>query len=179
MNLFMFKKAISISLAIALGSLLSMNIFSYTLIPATDRYEKKNITISNGGMNSYWWNNVGQAAMNWNSTPTIVTVATTSSGYNQVIAHDVASTWYGWYNILERSNTSVTKFRLELNSRSIFQAATNHSNFVTSTTVHELGHAFGLGDLGGSTTIMSKYRNRNEMTTPQTDDINGVNAVWK
>lgn len=51
------------------------------------------------------------------------------------------------------------------------------ANVAKSTAVHELGHAIGIAHNSG-TSIMNSSRNRATMHVPQTDDKNGVNAIY-
>lgn len=61
----------------------------------------------------------------------------------------------------------------------------NDSGALKSAAVHELGHIFGLNENGTTKTIMN-YKTYGEnsryetyrLTTPQTDDVNGVNAIY-
>ncbi len=59
----------------------------------------------------------------------------------------------------------------------------NNSTELRSTNGHEIGHALGLDHppKTGTTQILMytlAYRNRNVLFTPQTDDVNGVNAIY-
>lgn len=76
-----------------------------------------------------------------------------------------------------------TEVTLGLNSA---KPAWNDENALKSVVVHEIGHVFGLDDLyGGNRAIMngytygdnSRYGTYN-LTTPQTDDINGINYLY-
>lgn len=52
------------------------------------------------------------------------------------------------------------------------------STVAKSTGVHELGHALGLDDKSSGTSIMNTERARTKITTPQTDDLNGIKAIY-
>lgn len=81
------------------------------------------------------------------------------------------STYYGKM-ITTSKNGIVTKYQGYLNDYAV-----KNSNVAKSTAVHELGHALGL-DHNKGTSIMNSARNRNTMTKPQTDDINGVKSIY-
>lgn len=51
-------------------------------------------------------------------------------------------------------------------------------NVARSAANHEFGHLLGLNDLSSGTAIMNNNRDRTTIYIPQTDDINGVAAVY-
>lgn len=66
----------------------------------------------------------------------------------------------------------VTKFKGYLNDYSV-----KKSSVAKSTGAHELGHALGL-DHSNRKAIMNTSRDRTKVTTPQTDDLNGVKKIY-
>ena len=69
------------------------------------------------------------------------------------------------------------KFKIELNRNTLVSES---DTFRSSVLVHELGHAFCLGDnpSSGNSSSMNYDRNRNYLTWPTSDDIAGVNAAY-
>lgn len=131
------------------------------------------IGVSLGNYNNTWKVPMNDAGIAWNGTPTRVTVGISSSSSNKVLVSSYSDTWYGL-----ASSANPGPFTIKLNSRTITKDASNFTNFVKSTLVHEYGHIFCL-DHTTRTSIMNSSRNRNTMTTPQQFDIDEVNSVYK
>ena len=74
-------------------------------------------------------------------------------------------TWYGLTSQTYNSSTGYT---------------TNFNNFAKSTVTHEFGHVFWICDNPNTSksSIMKYSRNRNDMTAPQTFDVDNVNAKY-
>lgn len=85
---------------------------------------------------------------------------------------DADSNYYGKMITTYNSNKIVTKFEGFENDNAV-----KLSSVAKSTGVHELGHALGLDHVSG-TSIMNSSRDRTKITTPQTDDLNGVKAIY-
>lgn len=132
----------------------------------------------------YSYNNTWQSPMdasisNWNNAGAKITFNKDSTSNNTIIVDSYADSWLG-LNTGTHSGSQLTRFVIQLNSRTINLNATNFSNFVTSVFVHELGHSIWLADNPDTTceTIMSYYRDRNTMTQPQVYDIRNVQLKY-
>lgn len=118
--------------------------------------------------NSTWQSALDQAITNWNVTVSPVDIYKYNGAASTITAQSYADTWYGYY-----TSCGSSCFYMRLNSRTISRDATNFSNFLTSVTVHEYGHALKLGHVSG-TSIMNSSRNRNVQTNPASSDIQNV-----
>lgn len=125
---------------------------------------------------SDWSDFVDTALDNWFNTETDVNISQDSSSDNELIVESRSDTWYG---LCSRyiSGGVCTRFKIQINTRTITRDATNLNNFAVSSIVHEFGHPLHLADNPQTdrATIMSHNRNRNSMTTPQAFDVENVN----
>ncbi|OPD56208.1 matrixin family metalloprotease [Bacillus anthracis] len=85
---------------------------------------------------------------------------------------DADSSYYGKMLTTTNSNKMVTKFEGFENDNAV-----KVSSVAKSTGVHELGHSLGLDHVSG-TSIMNSSRDRTKITTPQTDDLNGIKSIY-
>lgn len=69
----------------------------------------------------------------------------------------------------------ITSYNSYLNTGTPSLSKTNYGR---STAAHELGHAIGLDDLSSGNSLMSHSRDRSLIYTPQSDDLQGVNAIY-
>ncbi|MFC4114387.1 hypothetical protein [Nonomuraea zeae] len=122
--------------------------------------------------NSTWQTPMNKALANWNATSSPANFYKNSNSGSTITVKSYSNTWYGNY---QRCGGMCMYVRL--NSRTINRDASNFSNFVTSTLVHEFGHALNLAHNSG-TSIMNTSRNRNSMTKPQSHDVADVNAYY-
>ncbi|MDE7218292.1 MAG: matrixin family metalloprotease [Oscillospiraceae bacterium] len=69
----------------------------------------------------------------------------------------------------------IASFEAKINAGN---SSISRSNVARSTANHEFGHLLGINDLSSGTAIMNTNRERSTIYIPQTDDINGVAAVY-
>lgn len=142
----------------------SVNVKKYS-----DKYNDTWVSILNNGISA------------WNNSRANVSISKTSSSKNSIEAAQYDDTWYGLttqtYNII---TGYTSEFVIKVNARTISADATNFDNFAKSTVTHEFGHVFWLCDNPNTSksSIMKYSRDRNTMTTPQTFDIDNVNAKY-
>jgi hypothetical protein len=119
------------------------------------------------------------AISDWNSSQShIKYYTTTSSSKNILNSYTLMNdNEYGYCTVYYDSITKyISYFEAYVNAgnRNI-----SKSNVARSAAAHELGHSYGLGDLTTGVAIMNGNRDRTRIYTPQTDDINGVNAHYR
>lgn len=96
---------------------------------------------------------------------------------NELNLYDEASTSeFGYTRRISVNYDILETFELALNRGN---SEIRKPNVARSTAVHELGHTLGLADRSSGTAIMNTNRDRSSIYLPQTDDINGVNAVYR
>ncbi|WP_127933045.1 hypothetical protein [Nonomuraea polychroma] len=122
--------------------------------------------------NSTWQTPMNAALSNWNATASPANFYKSTYSGSTITVSSYSDTWYGYY---QRCGGSCMYVRL--NSRTINRDASNFANFVTSTLVHEFGHALNLAH-NSLTSIMNTSRNRNTMTKPQSHDVADVNSYY-
>ena len=140
--------------------------------------------------NSQWQPGMDQGVANWNSSPANVYFRPNASS-NNVVRVITENDWTSLGRLTSTRSTNLTTestttmIRLDLNITTINSHITNNgftrANVITSIMTHELGHVIGLSDNpsgGGSNSIMSHSRNRNQITRPGNFDIQSVNMLY-
>lgn len=142
-------------------------------------WPSSSIPIKSFSFNSTWQTPMNQSVTNWNNAGAKVKFTKSSSSSNTISAAQYSWEAYG-RNYATYSGSKLTKFRIEMNARTISKDSQNFGNFVQSVFVHELGHSVWLADNPNtsSSSIMKYSRNRNTMTKPQTYDVNNVKAKY-
>ena len=181
-----FKSAIKSLLGITLSIifLITMPLMVYAADPYLSygcQYGDITVKPYSSLYNSTWVTILDNGRGAWNSSSANVSISTSSSSNNTLEAANYSDTWYGLNTQTYNTSTGyTTKFVIKVNARTISNDATNFSNFAKSTVAHEFGHSFWLCDNPSTTSssLMKHSRDRNTMTTPQTFDINNVNAKY-
>ena len=111
----------------------------------------------------------------WNNSIKEVNIYEKKKATNTVLSGSYTDTWVGAYSYHLRSGKTY-KFNIYLNDRLL---SSKSNNYKQSTIVHEFGHALSLADNPPEKQSIMRYdRNRDVMTTPQQDDINGVKKYY-
>lgn len=159
-----------------LASLLQKDVFAYEL----NGYRQGNPSFisykwGSGLTSSMIQNGWTNGADSWRvSTKSFVRFYHNSGSVNTFSQYYVRD--YGDYGEILYLNISgglLTRFEAKLNE---FSISTN--NVAQSVAVHEIGHALGLSDLSSGASVMNHNRNRAVIITPQTDDLNGIRAIY-
>lgn len=139
-----------------------------------------NVLSYTNAYNDTWVSILDNGRSSWNTSSAKVTVTTTSSSANQIYAAQYADSWYGLATRLQTSGGYITKFKININARTIGNDAINFNNFARNVVAHEFGHIFWLSDnpTTSSASLMRHDRNRNTMVGPQPYDIVNVNAKY-
>ena len=128
-----------------------------------------------------WASIVNNSISTWN-TYSNITISYLSSSPNGIYVGSYVGEWYGKTTVLSSNGPYILSFKIQLDYMNINADATSLVNFGRSTCTHEFGHVFWLDDdPPGSTStnsIMNRTRNRDTLYTPQTMDINNVNAKF-
>lgn len=159
------------------------------------------LSVSVQAYNTFGWvwgtKNIKYYYDNYNSTTgktTFSNGASAWSGLDATLSNSTASNYHiyctetdsgsdDWDGMLDTYGWPPNEAILYLN-RSCTRTW-NNANARKSVAVHEFGHALGLDDNGYTRTIMNAYTWGGEsrygyygITTPQSDDISGINALY-
>lgn len=132
------------------------------------------------GVNPTYVNHFDNGRFRWNSAVSGVTFGKSNAAKNTMTAARYSASWYGYYTAYGPRNSSRT-FTIQVNARTLSRdAGGNLSNWIASTTTHELGHALSLADNPNTSksSIMKYSRNRATMISPQPYDVSEVNRIY-
>ena len=131
--------------------------------------------------NSSWEEQIAESAFNsaisvWNSSQSKLTYSYSSTSSNYVSTFYFSSnTLYGTCNVNYDTGTGyINYFYAKVNMSNINNL---DSTVCQSAASHEIGHTMGLAH-SAYTAVMNTNRDRDSIYTPQTDDINGINAIY-
>ncbi|MDC3418341.1 hypothetical protein [Aquibacillus salsiterrae] len=175
----LFKKAIGIK-CMVIGLAITIAAPVSAAVPGDFKgsggYPTPNFSLRNFNYNDTWEPPMDRGIVEWNNTPTLVRIGTSSSSPNTVVAQQFSYAAYGYYYNWTHTDKD---FEIELNSRTISNDATNIQNFIQSAMTHELGHALWLADNPSSTSSIMHYDNNfNVNYKPFQFDINNVNTKF-
>ena len=157
-------------------SLISCTTIIYSYLSTAYGYPTSIIAIKNACSDTYTPTfNASLAA--WNNATPIVELTESSESLNFITDGAYADSWVGCYTYSYNKKAGTTLFNIRLNT-SILDSKS--SNYRQSVLVHELGHALSLADNPPTSLSIMRYdRDRELIYVPQTDDINGVNAIYQ
>ena len=122
----------------------------------------------------------------WRATNADATIneSPSSSRVYCYVLNDPTGDWDGVTEcVMDPSTHYFVSQELILNTG--FTETWNNDKALQSVVVHEMGHVFGLDENGFSRTIMNEYTwgdysryGTYSLTTPQSDDIAGVNSIY-
>ena len=135
------------------------------------------------GVNDTWVDYFHDARARWNRTHTNyntgVAISYASSANAYMTAGRYAESWYGLYTP-SGSREINRSFKIQVNARSLAEKASNLTNWIASTSTHELGHALSLKDNPNtsSASLMKYSRNRSSQIAPSPYDVSEVKRIY-
>lgn len=175
------KLIVCFILAVFSICMLASPVLAYSLM--TQGYYKPDIDVGfYSGLPSMYRSATADAIDAWNSKAiSPVFLYTKLESQNLVYAGTSDQSWYGAYVVRATSSNdpkhTALKFEIYYNMNLCEGTGKTHATR-QSVACHELGHAIGLDDLSSGQVIMSNARNRELVTTPQSDDVKGAQASW-
>ncbi|MFL0565421.1 hypothetical protein ACH0CG_06665 [Microbacterium sp. 179-I 1D1 NHS] len=131
--------------------------------------------VKDPGYNSTWMTPINAARTNWNTRCAPCSITWSDDAAARIVAvNKPTATWNGQYQ-----PSFGTSFRIELNKPKI-SATPPFSTSLRSTTAHEFGHSFSLGDYvdRGNTSLMSGTRDRMVVYAPTNLDLVEVDDYY-
>ena len=171
-------------LALLLILIIGYPITAYAADPyALSGSESGSITVkSYSSHNDTWISYIDNGIKAWNGSTAPVEISISSPSNNSIQAARYDDSWYGLCTKSYDETTGyITKFAIQINARTIANAATSFSDFAESVIAHEFGHVFWLCDNPRTKlrTLMYSKRDRNVLKLPQTFDIDNVKAKYE
>lgn len=171
------SKTCLLSIVLLIG-FMTQNALGYAL--TNTGYYQRTSPITPSNLSSTYSTALINAASAWNSAQSDCSCSVTVMGNNKAYAYRFGTSSYAVYNSVTQSDLyplhRTTYFVINVNSNlcDFLNAAQKKAVFC-----HELGHAFGVGDIYNSTVaIMNANYCPSTCTSLQTDDIAGARASW-
>lgn len=142
------------------------------------------IPVKYGTSDSTYKSSWATAVSDWNSSQSKININlsdfnTSALSYVGTYVTSDTSIYGETTSTLTADSSTVTHFVSRFNTAN--SSVTSNATIRRSVANHELGHALTLADYNPSVVflaIMNQLRNRSITYTPQSDDINGVNAKY-
>ncbi|MCL2400228.1 MAG: InlB B-repeat-containing protein [Defluviitaleaceae bacterium] len=147
-------------------------------------WQSTTIPMRSFNFNDQWQTPMNTAIADWNNNTSRVSFTTNSTSNNLVTAGSRTHNDLGRFYFHQTSGTSLIRFDIDLNSRTLSSGRTGtvFTNYVRSVFSHELGHVVGLRDNPTGTTVngslMNHGRDRNSVTRALAFDIASVNMLY-
>lgn len=176
------KKALVLLMSIFLVFIVSQEVYAYALLGG--KHKTNAISYRIGTFNGTYekvGKHLNSAILDWNATSTKISFKAVA-GTNQVVIHaknfgnldwSAKCTNYRDYAIAGRYTSSIIDGNLYFLNKSSYTG-----NMVKGVWSHEFGHALGLDHVNGTTKLMHP-RDTRTVYKPTTDEINGVNSLYK
>lgn len=130
-------------------------------------------------VNSTYQTYFQQAAARWTQSAAQTAIGRVTSSGNNMTAGNYSQSWYGLYTPYGTRGTR--SFNIQVNSRTLIaDGGSNSTNWIASTSTHELGHALSLGDNPNTSqsSLMKHSRNRATVIGPTSYDTQEVNGIY-
>ena len=130
---------------------------------------------------SIWATRIDNGRSAWNNSTTGISISKSSTSPNYIYVESYSYDWYGLYTAQEKSGSNVTKYKIQINTRTLTaNAGCNFENWAKSTIAHEFGHVFWLADNPSTSraSLMKHDRNRANTTVPQAYDVTSISNKY-
>ena len=170
----LIKKIFFVFLTLAVIFVMSIPIYAYSLTgyKLPSKYSSIKFESMSSTYRSYW--NLGIAS--WSTKGCSFIEQTSAIGTLSAKSISDSSILGIYYRDTVNIYGEITAYRAYLNTNA--SSSLSKTNWGRSTACHELGHPLGLNDLSSGNALMSHARNRSSIYSPQTDDLNGINAIY-
>lgn len=129
-------------------------------------------------------NGLNNGAYAWSASAAPVVISSTSSAGYMINAYDVDNSSVSWDGLTSYTWYTGSDGRKYFNFSPNLRLNNHYTKNYSASTIkglaaHEFGHALGLDDRSSGCEIMNgSTASRCGLSTPQTDDINGIKALY-